>query len=546
MWVYNAQSQNIMAVNNRAIVHYGYSREEFLQMRAPDLVVDTAAANNAQHPGAESAIPNLVSQTHRKRNGQDIFVEIAYFPLHFMGREAVLALINDITEQRQHSEALQYRAKHDIVTGRLNRASFSTCVNDAITAAKPADAAFYIIVLGLNEFREINTSLGYMVGDALLKEAGERIHLVAGASPVARVGNDEFAILLEPGTHPTSMLQMLDELLEQVKRPFPTNDTQIQITASIGVAQYPADGQSVGLLLQHANSALFQARQESAGYAFYDAANDHLAPERVLLATQLMRGLNERRFELRYQPKVPLHDGLTYGFEALARWNSPDRGLTSPDQFISVIESSDLIHPFTQWVLNTAIEECHKWHAQGFPVSVAVNISARNLLDLLLPERIKQMLGRHDLAPQFLELEITESSIMSNPERSLNVLNKIHDIGVAVIIDDFGTGYSSLAYLQKLPVDSLKIDRSFIVEMDREDDTRPIINSIIEMAHSLNISVTAEGIESRQIMAKLAGMNCDYAQGYHISEPMAADSVIAWLRQNGPGTQPASRTDEPS
>lgn len=531
MWVYNAKTLRIMAVNNRAIAHYGYSRGEFLRKRISDLIVD------AGRPGEqEAAVPNLIAQTHRTKGKQDILVEIAYFPLHFMGQQAILALINDITEQRQHSEALQYGAKHDLVTGLLNRVSFTAHVNDTIAAAKSADAPVYLIVLSLNEFKEINTSLGYALGDALLKEAGERIQLVAGSAPVARMVSDEFAILLGPGTHSTTMLQTIDGLLAQVKRPFLLNDTQIQVTACIGIAQYPSDGQSMGLLLQHANSAMFQARQESSGYAFYDMANDHLAPERVLLASQLQRGLNEHRFELRYQPKVPLHEGLPYGFEALVRWNSPDSGQVSPDKFISVVESSDLIHPFTHWVLNSAVEECMKWHAHGYHISVAANVSARNLLDSLLPERIKQILTRHALAPKYLELEITESSIMSNPERSLNVLRKIHDIGVGISIDDFGTGYSSLAYLQKLPVDSLKIDRSFVVEMDREDDTRPIINSIIEMAHSLGITVTAEGIESRQIMAKLAGMNCDFAQGYHISEPMAADNVLDWLKRNIPDT----------
>ena len=546
MWVYNTKTLDIMAVNNQAIAHYGYTRSEFLRMRTPDLIVDSSPVAGARTDRG-ATIPNLIVQTHRKKNQQDIFVEIAYFPLHFMGQESMLALINDITEQRQHSEALQYRARHDIITGLLNRASFSVLVNEALATARPAGTAFYLIVLGLNEFKEINTSLGYTVGDALLKEAGERIQLVAGASPVARMVSDEFSILLGPGTHPTTMLHTLDDLLAQVKRPFLINDTQIQVTTCIGIAQYPSDGQTMSLLLQHANSAMFQARQESSGYAFYDAANDHLAPERVLLASQLQRGLNEHRFELNYQPKVPLHEGLSYGLEALARWNSPDGGKVSPDSFISVIESSDLIHPFTHWVLNSAVEECRKWHEQGYLVTVAANVSARNLLDSLLPERIEQILTRHALAPRYLELEITESSIMSNPERSLNVLRKIHDIGVSIVIDDFGTGYSSLAYLQKLPVDSLKIDRSFVVEMDREDDTRPIINSIIEMAHNLGITVTAEGIESRQIMAKLAGMNCDFAQGYHISEPLPADGVLAWLRQNVPDTQSASSTrDEPS
>ena len=537
MWIYNIDTLRVIAANNQAIEHYGYSHAEFLHMRLSTLVMDSSPPPGGSPINGSAAIPNLIAQTHRKKNHEDILVEAAYFPLHFMGQEAMLALIHDVTEQRQHSEALQYQARHDIVTGLLNRASFSARVDEAIAST---GAAFYIVVMGLNEFREINTALGYAVGDTLLKETGTRIKIVAGSAPVARVGSDEFAMLLDSGTYPASMPQTLRDLLATLKRPFEIAESQIQMTACLGISQYPTDGRSTALLLQHANSALFQARQESSGYAFYEADNDHLAPERVLLSTQLLRGLDEHRFELYYQPKIPLRAGLAYGFEALARWHSPDQGLATPDRFMAVIESSELIHPFTIWVLNTAVEECAKWHASGYFVTVAANVSARNLLDSLLAERIRQILTRHALAPQYLELEITESSIMSNPERSLNVLRKIHDIGVGIVIDDFGTGYSSLAYLQKLPVDSLKIDRSFVVEMDRNGGTRPIVNSIIEMAHSLNVSVTAEGIESRQTMAKLAGMNCDYAQGYHISQPMAAEHVPEWLRRNIPDTQLAS------
>jgi len=531
MLVYDEDTSRILAANDQAIRHYGYSHDEFLSMRVEDLVVGKETPGHAS--GDAPPASNLAVQTHRQKDRQTIVVEISIFPMHFRGEKAVLMLINDITEHRRHSEDLEYRVKYDTVTGRLNRMSFSTWLDNAIVEAQQRKSTFYTLILGLNEFKKINTSLGYAIGDQLLQKASERLMAALGENAsAARLGGDEFAFLVDLGL--VDCRTLAEAVLEKMRQPFAIDDTPIQLSASIGIAHYPRDGSSTNQLLQHANSALLEARQGDCGYAFYDDTNDHLAPERVLLATQLLRGLDEHKFELHYQPKIPLLGANQFGFEALARWNSPSHGLASPGDFISVIESGDLIHPFTLWVLNTAVEQCKQWHALGYPVTMAINVSARNLLDPLLPERIRQTLARHKLDPKYLELEITESSIMSNPERSLDVLLKIRATGVKVAIDDFGTGYSSLAYLRRLPVDSLKIDRSFIAELDRDHDTRPIINFIIAMAHGLGIVVTAEGIENRLALTKLAKMRCDYAQGYYISKPMSTEDVLAWLRQYVP------------
>jgi EAL domain-containing protein (putative c-di-GMP-specific phosphodiesterase class I) len=220
------------------------------------------------------------------------------------------------------------------------------------------------------------------------------------------------------------------------------------------------------------------------------------------------------------------------GFEALIRWNSPDQGVLSPEHYMAVIENGNLIHRFTLWVLDAAVGQCKTWHRAGHRITVAVNISTRNLFDLLLAERIQQILSKHDFPPQCLELEVTENSIMPNAERSMLILQKIRNLGVSIVIDDFGTGYSSLSYVQKLPIDSLKIDQSFIMAMSRDDHANPIVESIIDMAHNMGITVTAEGVETGRVLDTLTGMQCDHVQGYYISRPMPAEQASQWLEQN--------------
>lgn len=439
-----------------------------------------------------------------------------------------------IAKFKEHSDALQYNEKYDIATGLLNRASFLRQLNQTIDLAQQTDAVFYLAILNLSDLKDIGISLGYSLSEQILKETSTRIsQTVYPDVTVCRLYGDEFALIIGPEATTTHLTQVRS-LAKAMEPPFAAGGTPLQVNTYIGVARYPVDGASTGLLLQHANSAVLKAKEEGLGHAFYNAHNDSVAPARVLLATQLLRALNENEFELYYQPKTPLQGSGPLGFEALVRWNSPDQGVLSPAHYLSVIENGNLIHRFTLWVLDTAISQCKAWHNAGHHVTVAVNISTRNLFDLLLPERIQQILSKHSFPPRYLELEVTESSIMPNAGRSVLILQKIRNLGISVVIDDFGTGYSSLSYVQKLPIDSLKIDRSFVIALNHDDHAKPIIQSIIDMAHSMGIMVTAEGVETREVLDSLASMQCDHVQGYYVSKPMPASKASQWLQDNEP------------
>jgi EAL domain-containing protein (putative c-di-GMP-specific phosphodiesterase class I) len=322
------------------------------------------------------------------------------------------------------------------------------------------------------------------------------------------------------------------DLLMQLQQPFQLNGIQIQINASIGIVCYPRDGVNTMNLMRNADIAMYQAKREGTGYVFYHQAETDQTPSRLLLMTELRNALGRGQFILHYQPKTRMDDGATLGFEALVRWEHPQRGLLYPANFVPIVEISDLIHPLTSWAIETAVAQCKQWHDQGHQINVAVNISARNLLDIGLAHRVQQILERHELPARFLELELTESSIMADPVRSLHVLSRIHELGVRLSIDDFGTGYSSLAYLQKLPVDSLKIDRTFVIEMAQSEDARAIVSAIIVLAHTVGLKVTAEGIENQVTMTGLAELGCDVAQGHHISPPLTSEAAGRWLRLN--------------
>jgi EAL domain-containing protein (putative c-di-GMP-specific phosphodiesterase class I) len=319
-------------------------------------------------------------------------------------------------------------------------------------------------------------------------------------------------------------------IVEQLQQPFQLNGIQIQINASIGIACYPEDGASTMILMRNADAAMYRAKREGTGYVFYHQADTDQMPSRLLLMSQLRNALGEHQFALHYQPKTDMINGTVIGFEALVRWQHPERGLLYPDDFVPIIEISDLIHPLTAWVIETAVAQCKQWHALGNYITMAVNVSMRNLLDIGLVDRVQQILTQYALPAFYLELELTESSIMADPARSLDVLTRLHELGVTVSIDDFGTGYSSLAYLQKLPVDSLKIDRSFVTEMAHSEDARAIVSAIIALAHTVGLKVTAEGIEDEATMQRLALLGCDVAQGYYVSRPMPAEAATRWLK----------------
>jgi len=320
--------------------------------------------------------------------------------------------------------------------------------------------------------------------------------------------------------------------LDALAQEFDLDGFFTQISASIGIALTPQQAQDFHGLMRYADIAMYHAKKEMIGISIYNPEYDPHSPKRLSMIGELGRAIREDQLCMYYQPKVILGEKRCYGFEALIRWIHPELGFVPPNEFIPIAELTSLIHPLTAWVLEKSIEQCKRWQDQGFCVSVAVNLSARNLMDEKIPSLVERLLKKYQLSPASLELEITESSIMTDPNRALRILDSLHALGVNLSIDDFGTGYSSLAYLKRLPVQTLKIDNSFVRNMLEDKQDELIVNSTINLAHNLGLTVVAEGVETEELLQHLGDMGCDEAQGYFIARPMAVAAADEWLTQS--------------
>jgi diguanylate cyclase (GGDEF)-like protein/PAS domain S-box-containing protein len=435
----------------------------------------------------------------------------------------------DITERRTHQDALEFQAGHDSLTSLPNRRILHQKLSTMIASDQ---STFMLMLIDLDRFKEVNDSLGHQAGDNLLKLLAERLNTWADdISFVCRLGGDEFAITISDVSDNDDAKLLAQNVVDLIKQPFDISGIRIQVGASVGIARYPTHGSTSIELLRCADVAMYAAKSNGSMKEVYDAAKDAHSAEHLSLMSDLHVAIEENQLILHFQPKVNLQTSHVIGFEALIRWQHPLRGLIPPNEFIPGIELTSLIRPFTQWVIDNALAECKKWHENGSNATVAVNVSTRNLLDLELPNQISELLSKYNLPAHFLELEITESAIMADPVRSMEVLQEIRSQGVLISIDDFGTGYSSLEYLQKLPITSIKIDQSFIKQMNVDDGVASIVNSVINLAHSLKLEVVAEGVEDEITLKTLTQYGCDIAQGYFISRPMPNDQVKTWLKK---------------
>jgi len=340
-------------------------------------------------------------------------------------------------------------------------------------------------------------------------------------------------VLITDGADRDSIEETAKTLLYAIREPFEIAGISLQIGASIGIAFYPDHGSNANELLRQADVAMYLAKNEAAGYRIYDIALDTHTRDRLTLMTQLRQAIENNELVLHYQPKIDLGRKNGMALEALVRWQHPERGLLPPAKFVPLAEMTDLIGPLALWVMDAASAQCRQWRKAGYPVNVAVNISTRNLLDGRLPEIVSEIVRLHGIESEWLEFEITESAIMADPQRSLDVLRSIAGFGHPLSIDDFGTGYSSLAYLTKLPVQTLKIDRAFVRQMISSQRDASIVHSTIGLAHNLGMSVIAEGVEDGETLDRLRGLNCDQAQGYFISMPKPAEEIEEWMESRG-------------
>lgn len=444
----------------------------------------------------------------------------------------------DVTEKQRYLERLEYLANHDVLTALPNRSVLYRTMARVLKEAPPSQN-MALLLIDLDRFKEINDTLGHLAGDKMLKQLGPRLQSVIEDTSglVVRLGGDEFAIFLDNLRNPQQAVVIAHRMLDNISIVFDVEGLRTEISASVGVALCPDQASDVSTLMRFADVAMYRAKQSLQGVAVYDPAFDPHSPKRLELMGALGRAIREDELTLFFQPKIHLQTHRIYGFEALLRWNHPQLGFIPPSDFIPIAEHSNLIYPMTLWVLENGIRYCRHWLDQGYEITVAMNLSARNLLDDRIVLDLKKLLQKYNVPPQCCELEITESTIMADPPRAEAALGRIHRLGVQLSVDDFGTGYSSLAYLKRLPVQALKIDRTFVHSMmqDAQDDI--IVRSIVQLAHNLGLEVIAEGVESAAVYQRLAEIGCDHAQGFYMGKPFSAVEAEAWLLESTWGLQ---------
>jgi diguanylate cyclase (GGDEF)-like protein len=384
--------------------------------------------------------------------------------------------------------------------------------------------------MDLDRFKEINDTLGHASGDEVLKVVAQRLHdCVRASDTVARLGGDEFGLLLPNQTEPSEITHLLEKLTDVIAEPIELDGLPLGIECSIGVAFYPEHGREVEELVMRADVAMYSAKTTNQPYSFYERAGDHVDTGRLTLVGELRRAIDERQLVLHYQPKASLADGAIGSVEALVRWQHPERGLIPPDDFVPQAQETGLMKPLTMYVLGEALRQVSEWQKAGLDLAVSVNLATRNLIDTGFPDDVAAALERTGVNPDRLELEITESTVLEDPFRTKIVLEKLHAMGIRLSIDDFGTGYSSLAYLRQLPVDEIKIDRSFVMNMHENEDDAVIVRSTVDLGRNLGLQVVAEGVETARHWEELQALGCELAQGYFLSRPVPPDELAAWV-----------------
>ena len=442
-------------------------------------------------------------------------------------------IAKDVTERIVAEERIQYLAYHDGLTTLPNRASFSQILNHGINRARRYNNGLAVLFIDLDRFKNINDTLGHEAGDALLQEVGKRLKdCVRQSDTVARLGGDEFVILLEDLSEPGWAATVAGKILSTIVKPFQMLGQEFRVTTSIGLSIYPEDGEDEQTLMKKADIAMYHAKEEGKNnFQFHSERMDTHSFERLALESSLRRALERDEFQVHYQPKTDLVTGQITGMEALIRWQHPDLGMVSPAQFIPIAEETGLIVPIGKWVLKTACLQNKAWQEEGLPpLSVAVNLSARQFTDENLLEDIASILEWTGMDPTFLELEITESIIMRNVDKAVRTLTKLKTLGIHFAIDDFGTGYSSLANLSQFPIDTLKVDRSFIRNLPGDAEDKALTGAIIAMGKSLNMTLVAKGVETQEQAEFLRTHACDQFQGYYFSRPVDKDKFGELLR----------------
>jgi diguanylate cyclase (GGDEF)-like protein/PAS domain S-box-containing protein len=534
-----ALGPRIAFVNDGFCSIFGRSRDEVIGqtpvifgiVESQQAIADALLHHVFEHRPFEADV------TARKKDGSEIEIDLQLIPVDDAGEITHwVAFIRDVTSVKNQFVALRHQAMHDALTGLPNRTMLFDRLDRAIDEARRARGSMALLIMDLDRFKEVNDTFGHHFGDVLLKAVAFRLkNQLTSADMVARLGGDEFAIVLADAVDARSVAMAARRILNTLQQPFVVDGQVLEVGASIGIALFPTHGNDARTLLRRADVAMYSAKQSQVGYTFHRDDHEPRSAEQLSLVVEMRHALERNEFELYYQPKLHLRSGLVTRAEVLLRWNHPTRGTLAPSVFIPIAERTGLIRTISDWLLDRALQQCRDWQDSGAPIHLAVNLSAKSLQEQTLPSKIDDMLKKWSIDPRFLKIEITESSIMADPAHALAIMSMLQSIGVRLSIDDFGTGYSSLTHLRELPIDEIKIDKSFVTGMNSSDADAAIVRTVIDLAHNLGKQVCAEGVEDEATWRRLCDMGCDLAQGYWISRPLNASDLRQWLTDTGWG-----------
>lgn len=532
----------IETLNPAAETIFGYGPGELIGANVKILMGENDASYHDDYitrylkTGERRIIGTAREVSARKKDGSLIPIELAVSEMRFSGRRLFIGAARDITERKQHEERLRELATKDPLTRLPNRNLFTERLQESIQHADHEGNGFAVLFVDLDNFKTINDALGHVIGDRIIQLAGQRIcGCVRGHDTVAHLSGDEFMVIMEGMNDQARAAKSAREMLASLSQPFKVDGREVFTSASIGVVLYPDNAGSLVELMRNVDTAAHYAkRQGRANFQFYTEKLSDEAQRRIEIESGLRRALENDEFHLVFQPKVDLETRTIIGAEALLRWENPALGVVSPGEFIAVAEETALIVPIGNWVLRTACRQAAEWIGQGLgPVQVGVNLSAMQFLHGDLLTEVKEILEEVGLHPAYLDLELTESMLVSNAEETIRILNVLKGLGVTVSMDDFGTGYSSLSYLTRFPLDSLKVDRAFVTGLPDDRDASALARAIISMAKNLNLKIVAEGIETESQVGFLHALGCHVGQGYLFSRPLTTEKFAEMLSNGG-------------
>jgi diguanylate cyclase (GGDEF)-like protein/PAS domain S-box-containing protein len=531
-----ALGPRIAFVNDGLCTLLGRSREELIGQTPGVFGIvpahDAIAAALLAHVFEQRAFD--AEATAKRKDGSEFELDIQLVPVVDAGELTHwVAFLRDVTMEKNQVLQLRHQAMHDGLTDLPNRTMLYETLEQSIQTSRTNGSMLALLLMDLDRFKEVNDTFGHQFGDLLLQQVAFRLrNQLRTGDTVARLGGDEFAIVLADTPDSTAVARTARNILNALEQPVIVDGQVLEVGASIGIALYPSHGTDARMLLRRADVAMYAAKQAQTGYSFHHDEHEVKksdSADQLSLIVELRHAIERNELEPFYQPKLHMRSGLMTRAEVLLRWKHPQRGWISPSVFVPLAERTGIIRTITDWLFERSMAQVRAWQDAGAPIHIAVNISAKSLLDNALPSKIGHLLNRWGVDPRFLKIEITESSIMADPAHALAVLSMLQSMGVRLSVDDFGTGYSSLTHLRQLPIDEIKIDKSFVSGMTTNEADAAIVRTVIDLAHNLGKQVCAEGVEDEATWTMLRDLGCDLAQGYWMCRPLNAPELMQWL-----------------